>query len=93
MIFLNEYLITNLLRCYIKEYLPVGTIYGKNEFAITKKLTSKYNTMLEEKNKSNIIPPFPILFGHLKTDNRIENPEFKARWIKRFPRTSPPSKV
>jgi len=35
--------------------------------------------------------PFPILLGSLRTDERIENFEFRAKWSQRFPRTRPPA--
>ena len=36
--------------------------------------------------------PFPILLGSLKTDERIENVEFKSKWTQRFPRVQAPEK-
>ena len=38
--------------------------------------------------KSN--PPFPILLGHLRTDERIADPAFTALWSRRFPGIRPP---
>eukprot|EP01038_Epipyxis_sp_PR26KG_P016474 gene16474-22473_t len=35
-------------------------------------------------------PPFPVLIGSLKTDERIETQEFKMQWAQRFPRIKPP---
>jgi hypothetical protein len=34
--------------------------------------------------------PFPTLLGSLRTDERIESPEFRARWTKLMPRVRPP---
>ena len=79
-------------KCFIKEYLPVGLLYGKREFSVTRKLSTKWralhNESLYEDNYK--YPPFPILLGYLKTDDRILDIKFRSGWIKRFPRTKPP---
>ena len=88
-----EAIIPGLNRCFVKEYLPVGAVYGKTELVATKRLTEKFNDMLADRDISDFpLPPFPILFGFLRTDKRIEDPAFKAMWMQRFPRTAPPVK-
>jgi len=42
----------------------------------------------DNNRKSN--PPFPILLGHLRTDERIADPAFTALWSRRFPGIRPP---
>ena len=76
-------------KCYLKEYLPIGMSFGSRELAATRKLVAKWNEMGKPSSET---PPFPILLGSLKTDERIENAEFRDRWSKRFPRTRPPER-
>ena len=76
-------------KCYLKEYLPIGMSFGSRELAATRKLVAKWNEMDKPSSET---PPFPILLGSLKTDERIENAEFRERWSKRFPRTRPPER-
>ena len=76
-------------QCFLKEYLPIGMSFGSRELQTTRKLVTKWN---ELEKPANVTPPFPILLGSLKTDERIENNEFRVQWSKRFPRTRPPEK-
>jgi hypothetical protein len=76
-------------QCFLKEYLPIGMSFGSRELATTRKLVSKWN---ELGLPTTVTPPFPILLGSLKTDERIENDEFREQWARRFPRTRPPER-
>ena len=77
-------------RCFIKEYLPVGYLFGKRELSASRKLTMRWN----ERNNDNAMsfPPIPILLGSLRTDERILDPMFRKRWSRMFPTASPPAK-
>ncbi len=82
-------------RVFLKEYLPVGLYFGRRELSTSKYLSDKfYEYQLQGglsyiKNGSELSPK---LIGSLKTDDRIENIEFRARWNKKFQRTKPPEK-
>jgi hypothetical protein len=76
-------------RCFLKEYLPIGLSFGLRELAASRKLAAKWN---ELEKPVTVPPPFPILLGSLKTDERIENAAFRERWAQRFPRTRPPER-
>jgi len=85
------------VRCFLKEYLPVGESFGKRELSTTRKLTTLWNKLqlapvsdLQGGGTPLHFVPFPILLGHLRTDERIENSEFKLRWAERFPRSKVP---
>ena len=39
-----------LYRCFLKEYLPIGLTFGKREYAVSRKLTTKWND-IASKNK------------------------------------------
>lgn len=38
------------------------------------------------------LPPFPILLGYMKPDERIESDAFRILWRKKFPNVRPPEK-
>eukprot|EP01041_Mallomonas_annulata_P000539 gene539-1032_t len=78
-------------RCFVKEYLPVGILYGKRELTTSRKFSSQWRTKQNESIEyADMDPPFPTLLGHLRTDNRVTDTLFRSRWIQRFPRTKPP---
>jgi len=80
-------------RCFVKEYLAISGAYGKRELSVTRKLTEKYNEIkknstIDDSSKARaavLTPTFPILLGTLKTDERIDNEDFKQRWSQKFP--------
>ena len=65
---------------------------------VTKRLTVKFNEALQqregEQQKNTFFPKpsFPTLLGWMKTDRRIEDPEFRELWRESFPRVEPPCK-
>ena len=75
-------------KCFLKEFLPIGLSFGRRELSTTRKLVARWNE-LETSIEGNI-PPFPILLGSLKTDERVEDPVFRNRWTMMFPSTKPP---
>jgi hypothetical protein len=86
-------------RCFLKEFLPVGLPFGKNELGVIRKLTTKWNRILDDpdyssKKRSSVYyepyPPFPRLVGHMTSDERIESLEFRQKWRRRFPSVRPP---
>lgn len=93
------------VRCFLKEYLPAGEPFGRRELSTSRKLLDQWNRMQAAQREQLQQPtqpmqatqpeqedfvPFPILLGSLRTDERIENEDFKRRWMQRFPRTRPP---
>jgi len=40
-------------KCYMKEYLPIGSSFGKKEISTTRKLSSKWNKQTIENNDNN----------------------------------------
>ena len=80
------------VRCFVKEYLqPAGEAFGRRELATTRKLTTLWNKAQNSSGGIGIAePPFSTLLGQLRTDERIDNAEFKTRWSQRFPRSAPP---
>ena len=87
------------VRCFLKEYLPAGEPFGRRELSTSRKLLDQWNRMQKPPSEMETeqgppltasFVPFPILLGSLRTDERIENPEFQTRWMQRFPRTKPP---
>jgi hypothetical protein len=79
--------ITGGTKCFLKEFLPVGLSFGRRELLTTRKLASKWNELNLPIERP---PPFPVLLGSLKTDERVEDPEFRNRWIQSFPKIRPP---
>ena len=77
-------------RCFIKEYLLIGYLFGKRELSASRKLISKWNELNGE--HLTTFPPIPILLGSLRTDERILDPLFRKRWNKMFPTAAPPAK-
>ena len=85
-------------RCFLKEYLPAGESFGRRELSTSRKLLNQWNSLQMQReeeegsdgSRGQESVPFPILLGSLRTDERIENADFKARWLQRFPRTRPP---
>lgn len=91
--------------CFLKEYLPIGLPFGRRELLTTRKLSSRFNELLKEKqenedsdsdnskrNSDDPFAPFPVLLGSLRPDARIEDYEFRKQWKQRFPRVAPPQK-
>lgn len=78
-------------RCFIKEYLPIGFLFGKRELSCTRKLTTKWNELLQANAAMSAFPPIPILLGSLRTDERILDANFRRRWMKLFPKSAPPA--
>jgi hypothetical protein len=83
------------VRCFVKEYLqPAGEAFGRRELATTRKLTTLWNKAQNSSSSSSSSgiaePPFSTLLGQLRTDERIDNVDFKTRWSQRFPRSAPP---
>ena len=76
-------------KCFLKEFLPVGLAFGKRELLTTRKLVTRWNEI--DTTMGERIPPFPVLLGSLKTDERVEDPAFRNRWMMMFPKTRPPS--
>ena len=74
-------------KCFLKEYLPIGVSFGRRELGICRKLVVKWNELGKDIDE---VPPFPLLLGSLRTDERIENSSFRENWSRRFPRTRPP---
>ena len=84
-------------KCFLKEYLPLGTVYGRRELALTRHLRASWNDACTNPESDTVtptsgVPPFPLLLGSLRTDERVEDPNFTARWKTSFPRVVPPSK-
>jgi serine/threonine protein kinase len=83
-------------RVFLKEYLPIGLYFGRRELSTSKYLTDRFNEYQQQgglsyvKNDSELL--VPKLLGSLKTDERIENLEFRARWSNKFQRSKPPEK-
>mmetsp|Transcript_3131 Transcript_3131/g.2780 ORF Transcript_3131/g.2780 Transcript_3131/m.2780 type:complete len:423 (-) Transcript_3131:93-1361(-) len=89
-------------RCYLKEFLPIGLPFGKNELYIIRKLTNKWNNIqmnqdedsIKLKRRSSVYndttPPFPRLIGSMYSDETIESMEFRQKWRRRFPGVKPP---
>lgn len=82
-------------RCYVKEYLPIGYLFGRRELAASRKLISRWNELSDSTESSTSpinspFPPVPILLGSLRTDERISDPSFRRRWMKLFPKAPPP---
>lgn len=75
-------------KCFLKEFLPIGLSFGRRELLTTRKLVARWNELNNSIEDS--IPPFPVLLGSLKTDERVEDPAFRNRWIMMFPKTKPP---
>lgn len=75
-------------KCFLKEFLPIGLSFGRRELLTTRKLVARWNEL--EATGEDSIPPFPILLGSLKTDERVEDPAFRNRWMMMFPKTRPP---
>jgi hypothetical protein len=75
-------------KCFLKEFLPIGLSFGRRELLTTRKLVARWNEL--EATGEDSIPPFPILLGSLKTDERVEDPAFRNRWMTMFPKTRPP---
>ena len=75
-------------KCFLKEFLPVGLAFGKRELLTTRKLVARWNEI--DSSTGDKIPPFPVLLGSLKTDERVEDPAFRNRWMMMFPKTRPP---
>mmetsp|Transcript_31835 Transcript_31835/g.43687 ORF Transcript_31835/g.43687 Transcript_31835/m.43687 type:complete len:436 (+) Transcript_31835:161-1468(+) len=50
------------------------------------------NLLLKSLSRDSLTPPFPLLLGHLRPDERIESDEFRQLWLKRFPSVRPPQK-
>lgn len=78
-------------RCYVKEYLPIGYLFGRRELAASRKLISRWNELSDSTESSTSpinspFPPVPILLGSLRTDERISDPSFRRRWMKLFPK-------
>lgn len=82
-------------RVFLKEYSPIGLYFGRRELSTSKYLTDKFYEYQSQgglpyvKNDSEL---FPTLLGSLKTDGRIEDVGFQARWREKFQRTKPPEK-
>lgn len=81
--------ITGGTRCFLKEFLPVGMSFGRRELSTTRKLVYRWNELHPETDQIST-PPFPILLGSIRTDGRVEDPEFRNKWIMQFPTTKPP---
>jgi len=95
-------------RCFLKEYLPEGQAFGKRELSVSRKLTARWNDVIQANSNGTfstedsslskgmegdtLTPPFPLLLGHLRPDERIESEEFRQLWMKRFPSVRPPQK-
>ena len=62
-------------KCFLKEFLPVGLAFGRRELLTTRKLVARLNEI--ETSTEDTIPPFPVLLGSLKTDERVEDPAFR----------------
>ena len=64
------------------------TTYSRNneESESTTSNKIRYLTPIDDMS----IPYFPVLLGSLITDFRIENNEFRSKWLKRFPSVRPP---
>ena len=75
-------------KCFLKEFLPIGLAFGKRELQTTRKLVARWTDL--ETSTPDSIPPFPVLLGSLKTDERVEDPAFRNRWLMMFPKTRPP---
>lgn len=77
----------NEKRCFLKEFLPVGLSFGKNELSIMRKLTNKWNKIQTDpeysdlKRRSSVYndpsPPFPVLLGHVISDDSIQTLAFR----------------
>lgn len=96
---LYEGKLRNEQRIFIKEFLPIGLPFGKNELIVTRKLVNQWNRVISSENTedrkklsvyNDIIPPFPKLLGYMYSNDSIESMEFRQEWRKRFPRSSPP---
>lgn len=95
-----EGVVSDSKRCYLKEYLPVAIMFGKTELRITRKLTTKWNSIvttekIEENPRlpsifSDPHPPFSRLFAHMTADDTIESIDFRQKWRRRFPGVRPP---
>jgi serine/threonine protein kinase len=84
-------------KCYVKEYLPIGQAFGRRELLVSRKLISRWNEITGNKSSNEVlmnnkVPPFAALVGNLVPDERIEEFQFRAQWLQRFPRTKPPEK-
>jgi serine/threonine protein kinase len=77
------------IKCFLKEFSPSGVNLGKKEMSITRKLLTKWKNMTSD-SISMASPYFPVILGHLYTDERIESYEFRKKWQQRFPMTKPP---
>ena len=87
------------VRCFLKEYMSTaGEAFGRRELMTTRKLARRWNELQQQQHEegntdegiSSDFVPFPTLLGHLRTDERVLNPEFRARWAKSFPRSKAP---
>lgn len=78
-------------RCFLKEFLPIGAVYGKNERQVCRKLAQKWNDQETPRQQSfGSVPPFPVLLGALRTDERVKNEAFRKSWAAKFPGVSAP---
>lgn len=77
-------------RCFVKEYLPIGYLFGKRELSASRNMIAKWNQLLQDDSPVSSFPPIPIIFGSLRTDERILDSNFRRRWMKMFPKSPPP---